>query len=181
MRANLAVTARSPIERLAAFARERGWSNLPSIPGPAWSRHPLGSHAFAPMSVERVIYLDSSAIVELVVREPESSALRRYLRRRRPLVSSALAQAEVHRAVMPLGKVALRRARDVLSRVDLLRINSRVLAIAGTTEPANLRTLDAIHLATASLFEDTLARFVCHDARMSDVAAARGWAVAAPD
>ena len=47
------------------------------------------------MSAERVVYLDSSAIVKLAVREPESAALRAYLRRRRPLVSSALARVEV--------------------------------------------------------------------------------------
>ena len=56
------------------------------------------------MSAERATYLDSSAIVKLAVAEPESAALRRYLRRRRPLVSSALARAEVARALLPLGE-----------------------------------------------------------------------------
>jgi len=51
------------------------------------------------MSAERAVYVDSSAIVKLVVREPESAALRRYLRSRRPLVASALARTEVLRAL----------------------------------------------------------------------------------
>ena len=130
-------------------------------------------------SASRVTYLDSSAIVKLVVREPESAALRRYVRRRR-LVSSALARAEVARAVTPLGETASRRARDVLSRIDLVRINDRVLTLAGAMEPASLRTLDAVHLATASLFGATLTRIVCYDERMSRAAEAGGWRVTAP-
>ena len=69
------------------------------------------------MSAERATYLDSSAIVKLVVAEPESAALRRYLRRRRPLVSSALARAEVARALLPLGEPAVRRGGEILARL----------------------------------------------------------------
>jgi hypothetical protein len=65
------------------------------------------------MSAERVVYLDSSAIVKLAVHEPESAALRAYLRRRRPLVSSALARVEVARSLRPLGDVAIQRGQDV--------------------------------------------------------------------
>src|SRR3954468_15128791 len=95
------------------------------------------------------VYLDSSAIVKLAVREPESDALRRHLRRRRPLLSSALARAEVLRALLPGGEPALTSGRRVLARVDLVRINDRVLSAAGMLLPVELRTLDAIHLATA--------------------------------
>jgi predicted nucleic acid-binding protein len=82
------------------------------------------------MSAERATYLDSSAIVKLVVREPESATLRAYLRRRRPLVSSALARTEVARAVLALGASAARRAQDVLDRVERVRVNDRVLLAA---------------------------------------------------
>src|SRR5438552_10272743 len=99
------------------------------------------------MSAERATYLDSSAIVKLAVQEPESAGLRRYLRRRRPLVSSALARTEVGRALLPLGAEAVRRGRDVLSCIDLFRINDRVLNTAGALVPPELRSLDAIHLA----------------------------------
>lgn len=132
------------------------------------------------MSADRVTYVDSSALVKLVVREPESTALRRYLRRRHPLVSSALARTEVSRAVLPLGKGALRQARKVLARVELVRVSNRVLNIAGTLELPELRTLHAIHLATASLFGDTVARLVCYDDRMTRGAQALGLTVDRP-
>jgi predicted nucleic acid-binding protein len=132
------------------------------------------------MSAERVFYLDSSAIVKLVVREPESLALRRYLRRRRPLVASALARAEVMRATLPLGDVAFRRGVEVLRRIDLVRVNDRVLSAAGVLEPVELRTLDAIHLATAALFDDTLGGLISYDPRMLEAAKSMGWAVVAP-
>jgi len=122
------------------------------------------------MSAERVTYLDSSAIVKLAVEEPESAALRRYLRQRRPLVSSALARAEVARALLPLGEAGLRRGGDVLSRLELIRINDRILTVAGSLLPADLRTLDAIHLATAQQLEGDLARLITYDERMSAAA-----------
>jgi predicted nucleic acid-binding protein len=125
-------------------------------------------------------YLDSSAIVKLVVREPESRALRQYLRRRRPLVSSALARTEVLRALLGLGEEALRRGRDALSRIDLVRINDRVLGAAGRLLPAELRSLAAIHLASAQRLGADLGTLVTYDARMSAAAAALGMKVAAP-
>jgi predicted nucleic acid-binding protein len=132
------------------------------------------------MSAERAIYLDSSAIVKLVVAEPESAALRRYLRRRRPLVSSALARAEVVRSLLPLGEQALRRGHEALSRLELIRISDRILAAAGALRPAELRTLDAIHLATARHLGSDLARLVTYDERMRAAAVASGCPVAAP-
>jgi predicted nucleic acid-binding protein len=132
------------------------------------------------MSAERATYLDSSAIVKLAVAEPESAALRRYLSRRRPLVSSALAKAEVGRALLPLGEPAVRRGRDVLARIELIRMSDRVLAAAGALLPAELRTLDAIHLATALGLGSDLARVVTYDERMRGAATAVGARVAAP-
>jgi predicted nucleic acid-binding protein len=132
------------------------------------------------MSVERAIYLDSSAIVKLVVREPESTALRRYLRRRRPLVSSALAGTEVARALLPFGADAISRSREVLSRLDLARVNARVMTAAGLLLPEDVRSLDAIHLATARELGTDLARVVTYDERMSRAAQALGFVVAAP-
>jgi predicted nucleic acid-binding protein len=132
------------------------------------------------MSAERALYLDSSAIVKLAVAEPESAGLRRYLRRRRPLVTSALARTEVARALLPLGSTAVRRGLDVLGRLELIRVSDRVLADAGTMLPADLRSLDAIHLATIRQLGDSLARVVTYDDRMSRAAASMGWSVYAP-
>jgi predicted nucleic acid-binding protein len=132
------------------------------------------------MSAERAIYLDSSAIVKLAVAEPESAALRRYLRRRRPLVSSALARAEVARALLPLGEQAVRRGQEALARLELIRVSDRILAAAGSLLPAELCTLDAIHLATARQLGSDLARVVTYDERLATTAASIGCSVAAP-
>ena len=127
------------------------------------------------MSAERATYIDSSGLVKLAVREPDSDALRRYLRRRRPLVSSALARTEVSRALLPLGLEAIRRGRDVLARIDLVRVNDRVLDSAGAMLPADLGTLDAIHLATAQQLGADLARIVTYDKRTATAAESLGW------
>lgn len=127
-----------------------------------------------------VTYVDSSAIVKLAVFEPESKALRRYLSRRGPLVASALARTEVARALLPAGPEALRRGEDVLRRIELLRIHDRVLMEAGRMLPAELRSLDAIHLATAQQLGPMLKCLVTYDARMADAARATGMSVFAP-
>jgi predicted nucleic acid-binding protein len=130
--------------------------------------------------VSRATYLDSSAIVKLVVAEPESSALRRYLRRRKPYVSSALARAEVARSLLPFGPAALQRGDTVLARIDLIRVNDVVLRSAGSLLPEDIRTLDAIHLATAQQLGSDLARIVTYDVRMQAAAEAVGLDVNAP-
>lgn len=132
------------------------------------------------MSAERAAYLDSSAIVKLAVAEPESAALRGYLRRRRPLVSSALAKTEVARALLPLGEEAVRRGREVLARIELIRISDRILTSAGALAPADLRTLDAIQIATALQLGGDLSRIVTYDDRLRAAAEAVGCPVAAP-
>ena len=132
------------------------------------------------MSGERAIYVDSSALVKLAVREAELAALRRYLGRRRPLVSSALARTEVVRALLSLGPDAVRQGREVLARVDLLRINDRVLDAAGLLAPADLRSLDAIHLASAEQLGSDLRGFVTYDERLATAAAGRGFRVIRP-
>ena len=132
------------------------------------------------MSAETLVYLDSSAIVKLVVREPETAALRRHLRRRATPVSSALARTEVLRAVMAHGEPATKLARVVLGRLELLRINDRVLRTAGALTPSGLRTLDAIHLASALTLESDLKRVLCYDVRLTEAFEDRGLKVVAP-
>ena len=132
------------------------------------------------MSAEKVTYLDSSAIVKLVVAEAESTALRAHLRRRRPLVSSALARTEVIRSLLPFGDEAVTRGHEVLATLDLVRINDRILRAAGELEPHELRSLDAIHLASAQQFEDELRHIVTYDRRMIDSAHLLGLKTATP-
>jgi predicted nucleic acid-binding protein len=131
------------------------------------------------MSVDRATYVDSSALVKLAVSEPESAALRRYLRRR-SLVCSALARTEVARALLPLGPEAVQRGRQVLERVDLVRVNNRVLDDAGALSPAELRSLDAIHIATVGRVAADISAVVTYDDRFATAARAMGWRVAAP-
>ena len=125
-------------------------------------------------------YLDSSAIVKLAVREPQSLALRRYLRRRQPLVSSALARTEVFRALLPAGDEAMARGRAVLQRIDLVRVNDRILNAAGVLRSFELRSLDAIHLATVQELGDELSALVTYDSRMATAAKELGYRIAQP-
>ncbi len=125
-------------------------------------------------------YLDSSAIVKLAVREPESAALRRYLQSKRPLVSSALARTEVLRALLPAGAEAVARGRSVLQRLDLVRVNDRILSAAGILNPLDLRSLDAIHLATALQLGHELRALVTYDERMATAAKEMGYRIVQP-
>jgi predicted nucleic acid-binding protein len=125
-------------------------------------------------------YLDSSALVKLAVREPESAALRRYLRRRRPLVSSALARTEVLRALLPSGDGAVARGRSVLERLDLIRVNDRVLDDAAALQPPELRSLDAIHLASMRQLGREIKVLVTYDERLAAAARPMGYRVVQP-
>jgi predicted nucleic acid-binding protein len=86
----------------------------------------------------------------------------------------------VTRALLPLGAEAVRRGHLVLARIELLRINDRVLDAAGAMLPVELRSLAAIHLATAELLGADLARIVTYDDRMAIAANQLGLAVARP-
>jgi predicted nucleic acid-binding protein len=127
-----------------------------------------------------VIYLDSSALVKLVVREPESRALRAYLRRDPERLSCGLARTEVLRAVRPLGPATVEAARRLLRSIDLIRLDDTLLDAAGMLEPLVLRSLDAIHLAAAHLVAPTLRAVVTYDRRMAEAAVSLGFPVAVP-
>jgi predicted nucleic acid-binding protein len=127
-----------------------------------------------------VVYLDSSALVKLVVREPESRALRTYLRRRPERVSCGLARTEVLRSVRPLGPAAVETARRLLRSIDLIRLDDALLDAAGMLDPPSARSLDAIHLAAAQLVAPDIEALVTYDRRMAAAAASLGLAVAAP-
>ena len=79
-----------------------------------------------------------------------------------------------------MGEQAVRRGPDVLARLELIRVSDRMLTVAGSLLPAELRTLDAIHLATAQQLGGDLARIVTYDERMGAAAQAAGCPIAAP-
>lgn len=127
-----------------------------------------------------MVYLDSSAIVKLVVSEPESSALGRFLRARSERVSCGLARVEVPRAVAALGGAAADRARAVLADLQLMRLDDALLDAAGALNATGLRGLDAIHVAAARELGAELECVVTYDRRMAVAAREAGMAVAAP-
>ncbi len=128
-------------------------------------------------------YLDTSALVKLATTEPETPALRAYLAEsaEREPFASMLAHAELLRAVQPAGANAITAARRVLSALNLVDVTREILERAGTLRVAQrLRTLDAIHLATALTVEDRLAEIVTYDRRLGLAASDIGLRVAAP-
>ena len=135
----------------------------------------------APMSAEPAVYLDSSALVKLVVHERETDALRRYLRRVPERVSCALARVEVVRAVRPQGRSAVARARLVLERVSLLALDETRLDSAARLDGEALRSLDPIHLAAAQSLGSELSAVVTYDVRMASAARRLGLRVAGPE
>lgn len=131
---------------------------------------------------QRLLYLDSSALVKLVAEEHESAALLAFLSEQAGRISSVLTRVEVLRAVgrSTLGAAGRRRAEDVLARVALVRLDDGILDAAGDLRPAGLRTLDALHLATALSIGPDLAGFVTYDRRLADAATVAGLDVATP-
>lgn len=129
------------------------------------------------------LYLDSSALVKLVQKERESTALRRYLRGHHAdlRVTSALARTEVVRAIGRRGPAAVAHARRVLGRVHQVDVSRAVLDEAAVLGPGVvLRSLDAVHLATAGVLGADLRAVVTYDNRMSAAATALGMTVDAP-
>src|SRR5688500_11134463 len=122
------------------------------------------------------IYLDSSAIVKLIAAERESDALRAFLGNDAvPKVTSALARTEVVRAVASVGDAAVSQARMVLTGLTEIAVTRTVLDRAAELLPESpLRTLDAVHLASALLVGAHLSSLVTYDRRMQAAAASIG-------
>lgn len=131
-------------------------------------------------AAERVWYLDSSAIVKLVVEERESRALTAWLADGSEGVSCDLARVEVLRAVRPSGAAAGERAHRVLGALTLLRLDALLLERAAALEPEDLRSLDAIHMAAALALGADLAGVVTYDVRQAEAARSLGLRVEAP-
>ena len=129
-----------------------------------------------------MFYLDSSAILKLIVREPESAGLLAFLAVEDERASSALAGVEVARVLrrMEAGRRVRERAVEVVERISLIRMDEMILEQAAALEPASLRSLDAIHLASALALGDELSAVVTYDRRMAEGAILCGLETAAP-
>lgn len=128
-----------------------------------------------------VAYLDTSAVVKLLVLEPQTAALRRWLTRRSRRASAALLRVELIRTVKRAGLPRLLRdAQRQLAAIHMVRLDDELLQRAADLEPPTVRTLDAIHLAAALSLGSDLEALVTYDARMTEAANALGLPVAAP-
>jgi predicted nucleic acid-binding protein len=117
-----------------------------------------------------VAYVDTSAFLKLIRSEPESRALREELSSGTDLVSSALLMVESRRAAARYGALALARTRSALATITLLPLDDRTLEAAADLSPPLLRSLEALHLATAVGIGADLGPLYCYDARLARAA-----------
>jgi predicted nucleic acid-binding protein len=129
-------------------------------------------------------YLDASAIVKLATPEGETQALRAHLAQHRHLVTSRLTTVEVARALRRRGPEteasAMDPMREILQHLDLVELDEDVAATAATVAPAVLRSLDAIHLASALAIGGELTEIITYDSRLAAAARNAGLEVQAP-
>jgi predicted nucleic acid-binding protein len=118
------------------------------------------------------VYLDSSAIIKLILPEPESAALEKELGAWNDWLSSALAVIECRRTLRRIDApaAAFTRAEGVLSSLILIRLDDPLLQLAEHVGPRSIRSLDAIHLAAALSIGDLPEAFITYDDRLADAA-----------
>lgn len=128
------------------------------------------------------VYLDSSALLKLILPEAERAALESAIERWPDRLTSELSAVECRRAVrrQPEAAVLAPRMEDVLSSLTLLRIDQELLRLAGTIGPPRLRSLDAIHLASALSIGDYPEAFITYNERLAAAARAAGLNVLTP-
>ena len=128
------------------------------------------------------LYIDTSALVKLVVVEPETAALRDFLAANESDVemTAALVRTELLRAAAPRSSIeAVDKARNVIATLHLVPLTNRLLDHAAALGPRRLRTLDAIHLAAALTAPD-LRAVVTYDSRLADAAIAQRIPIVSP-
>lgn len=128
-----------------------------------------------------MLYLDTSAALKLVVAEPETAGLESWIAQRAgvPRVSSRLLRIELLRVLWRQAPQRASRAHVVLSAVALLSMDEAAPAAEVIGDPM-LRSLDAIHLATAYGIRTSLTAFICYDKRLCASADALGLPVESP-
>ena len=128
-----------------------------------------------------MFYADTSALVKLVVREAETSALISWLATKPiELATSDLARTELIRAVRKVAPTSVGQARTVLTGLLMVQASPAIFEEAARLDPAELRSLDAVHLATALALGDDLEGILTYDDRLADAASRNGIPVLAP-
>ncbi|MDR0945169.1 MAG: type II toxin-antitoxin system VapC family toxin [Bifidobacteriaceae bacterium] len=126
-------------------------------------------------------YFDTSALIKHVIEEPETPAFQvLWEDTRHAAVSSMLLKTELIRTASKKDAQATADARTLLKELDLINVTDSILSSAADLPPTVLRTLDAIHLATALTLEDDLDAVVTYDHRMADAARSLGLTVLSP-
>lgn len=125
-------------------------------------------------------YLDGSAYVKLPLRESGEDALRGALADWDGYVSSALLTVEAVRACARYGPAYAADARTWLDGVALLPLDDAILDCAASLAGPDLRSLDAIHLATALNVRADLGALISYDERLGAAARRHGLEVIAP-
>jgi uncharacterized protein len=129
----------------------------------------------------RRVYVDASALVKLIRSEPETEALVAFLANDSFVLTSRLAQVEVRRAVARIAEPGDdEHARRVLEGLPLIEVDAAVADVAGSALPVSLRSLDAVHLASALSVRGELDALVTYDVRLADTARGAGLTVVAP-
>ena len=115
-----------------------------------------------------MLYLDTSALVKLVVVEPESAALGRWLADQPNLVraSSVMVRVEMPRAAWRADPAALPDSYRLIRQIVEVELSDEVLSRAAGVRPPALRSIDAIHLASALTLRRELTAFVAYDKRL---------------
>jgi len=119
-----------------------------------------------------MIYVDTSALTKLLVAEAESIAMRELAGT--PMITSAVTAAELRRAVRLRSPSLAVDVEHVLDRLMTVAVDAHLLRAAGAVGPVELKTLDAIHLATALVVRDEITAFVAYDERLLDAARLAG-------
>ena len=116
-------------------------------------------------------YVDTSGLAKAIHKEPESDAFNEgLLEHDSQVYCSDLVRVELMRVAGKLGENARLQARSIISAISLIAISPAICDAAGLLEPSNVRSLDAIHLATALVLGDGLEGLLTYDERMSNAA-----------
>jgi len=124
-------------------------------------------------------YADASALVKLVVQEAESAALHRWYVEAERVITNRVGVVETRRASARHPHDPAHRDR-IVEDLEVVELDESTGRLAGALEPAGIRTLDAIHLATALQMLPQLDAFVTYDDRLADAARALGLPVVRP-
>jgi predicted nucleic acid-binding protein len=125
------------------------------------------------------LYLDTSALVKLVIEEKESEELRALIGDQE-IVSSQLARTELIRAVGRANESYLGATEDLIDDLVLLKVDRMLTLSAAWIRPWTLRSLDALHVASAQVLGGGLDAMVTYDVRMAEAGRRAGLPVASP-